>query len=435
MKKLLTNSLIVSLIGLLIAICGPKPVAGESVKIGVLGPMGHMPGEHCWYGAVIAAEEINKAGGILVGKVKRPIELIKIDTNELAAIPDAILAVERAITVNKVDFLVGGYSSEAIIAMEDTVVRNKKIWLVSPGGHPEVVKRVRTDYERYKYIFRAIAGTPTGVVKICVPLLEMVGNSVRRELGAKRPKIAILAVKVMWPDGFIKEAKEYAISTGMDIVGEWRPSHLSTDLTAEFTAIKAAGAHIIFSCMGGPVNIVYGKQWGELKIPAASVGWSVEASDLGYWKATKGEANDELTASIFAPVQVTPRAVPFYDKFVKLAGGRSPTQSACTYDGVWVMKEAIERAGTLDSDVVVAKLEKTDFLGAQGRMVYSGLDSVEPHSVVYGPEYFHGFGVQWQDGELVCVWPPADGSYHGKIYQGIKKYRLPQRVVEYWKGK
>ncbi len=435
MKRIFMSVLIIgAIVGLGLLPWGTKLEAKEKIKIGVFGPMAFLQGEHIWYGASIAAEEINEEGGVQLGKKKLPIELIKIETNELVSIPDATLAIERAITVDKVDFLVGGYRSEAAIAMQEIAAKYKKLFVVPPCGHPEVVKRVRTNYEKYKYVFR-VGGSSANGIKLTWPHLKHVGKTIREELGIEKPKIAILAVKVMWPTPFMNLVKKLSPTEGMEVIGEWRPSPKATDLTAELTGIKAAGAHIIFTCLGGPVNVVYGRQWGELAIPAASIGYAVETSGLSYWQNTGGKANYEATGGLFARVEATPRAIPFYDKFVKVSGGDSPTQTAATYDGVWVIKEAIEKAGTLDSDAMVVAMEKTDFLGSAGRIVFTDKNADEPHDVKFGPGFTTGFGVQWQEGKLACFWPPVDGSYHGIVYEGAKPYQLPPRVIEYWKGK
>ena len=58
-----------SLLAMLIASgCGPKQEAAKVIKIGIIGPMQFVQGEHHWYGATMAADEINAAGGISVGK-------------------------------------------------------------------------------------------------------------------------------------------------------------------------------------------------------------------------------------------------------------------------------------------------------------------------------------------------------------------------------
>src|SRR6185295_18969464 len=81
----------------------------QTIKIAILGPMAFVQGEHHWYGAEMARDEINKAGGIDVGGKRMRIELVRADTNEIQSVPDATNAVERVITRDKVDFLVGGF--------------------------------------------------------------------------------------------------------------------------------------------------------------------------------------------------------------------------------------------------------------------------------------------------------------------------------------
>ena len=176
MKKSLGSILTVCLVVGFMAFAFPSQSrAAESIKIGVFGPMAFLQGKHAWYGASMAAEEVNKAGGVLVGKDKRPVELIKVETNELVSLPDAILSIERAINVDKVDFLVGGYRSEAAIAMQEVAVNHKKIIIFSPCGHPDVVKRVKTNYKKYKYIFR-VGGSSVNGIKLALALLGIEVN-------------------------------------------------------------------------------------------------------------------------------------------------------------------------------------------------------------------------------------------------------------------
>ena len=63
----------------------------------------------------MAAEEINAKGGVQVGKEKMKIELVKSDSNEFLNVTDATNAMERLITSDKVDFIVGGFRTEAVL--------------------------------------------------------------------------------------------------------------------------------------------------------------------------------------------------------------------------------------------------------------------------------------------------------------------------------
>ena len=87
----------------------------QTIKIAILGPMAFVQGENHWAGAEMARDEINKAGGIKVGGKTMRVELVRADTNEIASVPDATNAIERVITRDKVDFLIGGFRSEAVL--------------------------------------------------------------------------------------------------------------------------------------------------------------------------------------------------------------------------------------------------------------------------------------------------------------------------------
>src|SRR5512147_3311273 len=104
------------------ALAAPVAMAQDTLRIGVLGPMAFVQGEHHWAGAELARDEINGAGGISVGGKKLKIELIRVDTNEIQSVPDATNAVERAITRDKADVLIGGFRSEAVLAMQEVAM-------------------------------------------------------------------------------------------------------------------------------------------------------------------------------------------------------------------------------------------------------------------------------------------------------------------------
>jgi len=142
MKRKLTVVYVTFLVALLaMFVCGPAGAQqkGKAIKIGVLGPMSHVSGKYITWSIEMAAEEINEAGGVSVAGVKRPVELVKVDTNELQSVPDAASAVERAITVDKVDFLIGAWRSEAVLAMQDVAMDYKKI-MITEGAHPSISK-------------------------------------------------------------------------------------------------------------------------------------------------------------------------------------------------------------------------------------------------------------------------------------------------------
>ncbi len=74
----------------------------------------------------MAAEEINAKGGIQVGNKKMKIQLIKADSNEVLDPTAAANAMERLMTKDKVDFVLGGFRTEAVLPMQDIAMETQE---------------------------------------------------------------------------------------------------------------------------------------------------------------------------------------------------------------------------------------------------------------------------------------------------------------------
>ena len=310
--------------------------------------------------------------------------------------------------------------------MQDIAMDNKKIFIGCGAAHPELCERVTKDYDRYKYWFRLTPINSKHLVAVDFILLDMAAKAMAKELGIPKIKTAIVAEKAAWADPMVAIAEKKLPEMGMEIVGVWRPSPTATDTSAELSAIQRAGAHMIFVTFSSSVGIPFAKQAGELKIPAPIVGINVESQKDGFWEATGGMGNYGLTVNTYARVKITDKTIPFYDKY-KERFKEAPNYTAGTSDAIYLLKEAIERAGTLDSDKVVTELEKTDYDSAAGRIVFD-----KTHDVTWGAKYVTAVGTQWQNGKNVCVWPL---NWEGITYEGTVPYKLPDWVVEYYKKK
>ena len=86
---------------------------------------------------ILAAEEINAAGGVKVGGTMRPLKLEIIDTrDEEPGVPtsEVLLAIEKLILQKKSDVIVGGpCMSECGLAAMDLYAKYKIVDIVSIG--------------------------------------------------------------------------------------------------------------------------------------------------------------------------------------------------------------------------------------------------------------------------------------------------------------
>jgi branched-chain amino acid transport system substrate-binding protein len=411
---------------------------GQEIKIGVIGPMQFVQGQGHWNGATMAAEEINAKGGIQVGNKKMKIQLIKADSNEFINITDATNAMERLITRDKVDFIVGGFRTEAVLPMQDIAMEAKKIFIGVGAATDDLCTRVAKDYNTYKYWFRGSPFNSTYLVTTSFVHLGTVAAILKQSLNIPKIKVAIVAEKAMWADPMIPIAETTIPKYGMEIVGVWRPSDKATDMTAELSAIQRSEAHIIFTIFSASVGITFARQAGELKIPAMQVGINVEAQKDGFWQATQKMGNYVFTMNTYARgVEYNELTKPFVDTYIKRFG-EVPTYTADTYAAIiYTLAPAIEKVGTIDSDKVVAFMENDVHKAPSGRVAYlKDAEGRHLHELRWGPGYLTSLGVQWQDGELKGVWPnkwKATPEAPEITYNGMVPVKIPPWMVEKYK--
>jgi branched-chain amino acid transport system substrate-binding protein len=410
----------------------------QEIKIGVIGPMKFVQGQGHWNGATMAAEELNAKGGIQVGKKKMKIKLIQADSNEFLNVTDATNAMERIITKDKVDFILGGFRTEAVLPMQDIAMENKKIFIGVGAAHDELCLRVAKNYNTYKYWFRGSPFNSSFLGRTSFIHLGTVGAILKQSLNIPKVKVAIVAEKAEWTEPMIKAAEGAIPKMGMEVVGVWRPSPVATDVTAELAAIQRSEAHMIFTIFSSSVGIPFARQAGELKIPAVQVGINVEAQKDGFWQATQKMGNYVTTMNTYARgVDYNELTKPFVDTYIKRFG-ELPTYTADTYAAIlYTFAPVIEKLGTLDPDKLVAFMENDVHKAPSGVIAYlKDAEGRHLHELRWGPGALTSLGVQWQDGDLKAFWPnkwKATPEAPEITYKGIVPYKIPPWVIEKYK--
>ena len=387
--------------------------AQGTIKIAILGPMSFVQGEHHWNGAEMAKDEINKSGGINVGGKRMQIELIRGDTNEIVSVPDATNTVERVITRDKADFLIGGFRSEAVLAMQEVAMDYKKLFLGVGAAHSKLGANVEANYDRYKYWFRVAPTKDVDLARTLFAVMASIAQQIRTQLKTDTPKVALLAEKAVWTEGLIAAAQKNLPAMKMEVVGLWQPSATATDVTAELSAIDRSGAHIVFTILSGPVGISVGRQMGERNMKAVAWGINVEGQKEEFWQAAAGKAQFVSTLDTYSEVEMTPKTIPFV-KAYKARFNKAPTYTAATYDAVHLLKAVIEQAGSTDADKLVPLIEKIEHVGTGSTASWD-----KRHDLNWAVGKTAGIAVQWQDGKKVPFWPPN--------VKGMHPFKMPAR--------
>lgn len=450
MRKTITKTgwVWVGLIALVLLMMPQPSMAKKKIKIGIIGPMKYFYGDYLWYAANVVADDQNKAGGVNVGGVMHEIELLKLDTNELKSIPDAASTMERACSIEKCDFVLGGVRTESVLAMQEVAADRKMLYIDCGSVHHNQVNRVKNDYERYKYYFRTSIMATSALWNYMLADVDFIGQKIKDKLGIAKPKVAIIVDKAKYADSAMEPIQTYLPKMGYDVVGTWRPNYMATDLFAELNAINAAGAHLIFAVLVGPGGPAFTNAWGKLKIPAA-IGATITSSQrLSFWKDSAEACNYIAGYNCIGPIKMSKGTVPFIDKYKEKFGEAPGWNSPFMESGMKALIAAIEKAGTLDRDALVPVLEKINIEVATGRLEFYGMDHKYPHQAMYGEGYRTLVSFQWQDGKQVFYFPCAakpnpalvaeDDSgtvkMYGKVkYEGTGEYKLPPWMVEHYK--
>lgn len=364
---------------------------------------------------LLAVEEINAKGGVTVGSERRPLRLEALDTRDLepgVPLSEALLVVEKLILEKKADVLMGGpVRSEAALAAMDLIAKYKKVSILTTGAlTPAYHRRIAEDYAKYKYLFR-ITSEAGQLAKEAVDLFE----NLRQHYGFDQ--IFIMVQDVAHARAIGDLVGKSLTQKGWKVLGSEVYPTGALDYSTGLLRARDQKAQILFVWMDHPEIAILVKQWNNIKIailPIAGIssaveqpgGWANTDGAVAYWVASPANAGN-------APSSATPLTMKFYQAYTKrwLVEPEGYGTSS-SYTAVYVLADAIRRAGSLDSDRLVAALEKTDMTGVYGRI---RLDP-KTHQVIpsYDPkEGAVGTWFQWQEGKRIVVWPSTIAT--GKI--------------------
>jgi len=304
-----------------------KPSAGEIV----IGHYGSMTGNTAHFGqdtdkaARLAIEQLNAQGGV----IGRKLRLVTLDTRGDGA--EAANAVSRLIDVEKVHALFGEVASSLSLA-GGRIAQRRQIPMVSPSStNPKVT-------EVGDFIFRVCFIDPFQG--------KVMATFARQTL--KLDKVAILKdVKNDYSIGLSDAFKVAFVAAGGAIPVEQSYSAGDTDFSAQITAIKGSGAQAIwvpgyYSEVGAIARTA--DRLG-VKLPLlGGDGW--DAPDL--FKIGGQALTGSYFSNHFAPDTAAPKAQKFVADF-KAKYAKEPTGlGALGYDGIWVLADAIKRAGSTE---------------------------------------------------------------------------------------
>ncbi|MBW1701913.1 MAG: ABC transporter substrate-binding protein [Deltaproteobacteria bacterium] len=403
MKARNLKVMLVVFAAVLLMLPGSNALAEKPIILGCPLSTAFLYGWDAERGIKLAVEEINAKGGVTVGGEKRPFKVEVIDTRDLepgVPVSEALLAVEKLILDKKADFILGGpVRSEAALAAMSLLSKYKKVSILSTGVlTPKYHALVAKQYDKYKYCFR-IHGEAKQLVG------EMFANFTELKKKYGFNNLFIIAQDVSHARGAAAVMKKVALKKGWNVTGvEIYPTGAS-DFSMGLLKARKTKTEIINIWMDMPESSILLKQWYDMKIPALPFGSTLAAAEQpGFWKATEGKGEYTLCNAYTKKWNVEPEGL----------------GSSSSYMAVYVLRDAIERAGTLNSDKVVSELEKTDVMGVYGRLRFDPkshqvIPSLDPKEGAVGTI------LQWQAGKRIVVFPKSIATGTIKLPPWMKK--------------
>lgn len=408
-------------LGLLFSSPMPAAADNDPIIIGVPTSLGYGSGQEALKGVRLAVEEINAKGGVNVGNGKRMLQVEAADIRDAAPgvpVPEALLGLEKIILDKKVDaIVVGPYRSEALLAGMDIIAKYKVPMIGTIAMTPASEMKLRKAPDKYKYIFR-VGQTARTFIGYQIGFMK----HLEAEFGYN--KLFAINQDVMWA------RKSAEVLTGIlkkqkwDIVGTEAYPAGATDYSAGLMKARASGAQIIFAAFDLPQAGVLVKQWRSMKVPALMAGVIASMCGPESWEGFDRKISGAINMMMEIgnmPVPKVPASVRFYDAYKKRWNEdiQDPHGAAGSYEAVYVLAEAITRAGTIEADALVAALEKTDRTGTIGRIRFD-----EGHQTLFGNdpnEKAMGCVMQWRDGgKRVVVHPNSIADDSVKLPSWMK---------------
>jgi len=333
-------------------------------------------------GYQLCIKDLNAKGGLLGRKA----ELVMYDDQSLPA--TAVRLYEKLITEDKVDAVMGPYSSAISEAVANVTEKYKKVMVAPLAATTSIFKKGR------KYIFMVI----TPAENYLDGLIDMAAKR-----GLKT--VAIIHEDTLFPKASAAGTVEAAKKKGMQVVLQEAYPKGNTDFSALLVKIKAANPDVIAAGTYFDDAVAITRQMKELNVNPKMFGLTVGGDLPEFYDLLKQNAEYVYGSTQWDESLPYPGQKEFLAAYKAKFKGQEPSyHTAAGYAGCLIYAEAVKKAGSLDADKVRDQLLKMEIKTAFGDY------KVEPD----GFQIAHKMVMlQWQDGRRIVVWP--DDLANGKI--------------------
>ena len=320
--------------------------AADPIKIGVNGPFtggSSSMGVSMRDGVRLAADEINKSGGVL----GRQIQLVERDDE--AKNERGVQIAQELINKEKVVAAVG-YINTGVALASQRFFQEAKIPVMNNVATGSVITH-QFDKEPENYIFRNAAHDSIQAPMIVEEALTRRGYK----------KVAILADSTNYGQLGREDLEKALKARGITPVAVEKFNIKDVDMTAQLLKAKEAGAEAVLTYGIGP-------ELAQIANGMTKLGWKVPM--IGSWTLAMANFIDNAgpggegarMPQTFIQEPTTPKRKAFIDNFVKTFKPKnnrmdSPVSAAQGYDSIYLLAAAIKQANSTEGPKIKAALE------------------------------------------------------------------------------
>lgn len=329
-----------------------EPLSGPSASVGQQGKCARD----------LAVEEINAAGGIKsLGGAK--IEMIYADSESKPE--KGVAEAERLINTEKVHVLTGCWNS-SVTYPTTAVAERYGIPFIVPVSVADKITE-----QGFKTVFRIAAKDSWWTRDQFAFLKDMA-----KETNSKIETVALVYENGDWGKGFAEGWKKLAEKDGYKVVLDEPYPSTATDLSPVVQKIKRANPDVLLLTSNAADAILLTNTLAEYKVkPKAIIGSGGGHADPSFMQAA-GKNAQYVFDIVEWEMDVGKPGVPaFNEKFRAKCGYNPAGESVDAYVAMYVLADALERAGSLDPKAIRDALAATKL--SSGPAMVASYDAIE----------------------------------------------------------
>jgi len=324
-------------------------------------------------GYQLCEKDLNAKGGLL----GRRVQFVVYDDQSMPA--TAVRLYEKLITEDKVDAIMGPYSSPVTEAAVNVTEKYKKVMVAPLAATTSIFKKGR------KYIFMVIS--PAEVY--LEGLLDMAAKR-----GLKT--VAVVNEDTLFSKAAAAGAVEVAKKKGLQVVFAEAYPKGNTDFSALLTKVKAANPDVLAAATYFDDAVALTRQMKELNVNPKMFGVTVGGDLPEFYDTLKQNAEYIYGATQWEHTLPYPGNHEYFEAYKKDFGHEPSYHSTAGYAGCLIYAEAVKRANGLDADKVREQLLKLEMRTPFGDYKVEADGFQVAHKMVT---------FQWQKEKKVTVWP------------------------------